>query len=127
MCANLDFRERTWGTADGRRVRLCDMDLGHLVNVLNWVHDHTGRYSDHVKADLISEAEHRRIFAFANAEPYAGLVDGRWNVIDPKTGKGSVEKPPADYIEAVKDNPVYQEMSEWVQKKRKKQLDQKSN
>lgn len=119
MSADLDFRERTWGTADGRRVRFCDMDLGHLVNVLNWVTDHDGRYPSRVVEDLTKEAEYRRVFSFANCEPYAGFIDNRWKIIDPKSGKTTIQKPPKEYIEAVKDHPGYQEMSAWVQKKRK--------
>lgn len=118
MSKDLDFRERSWGTADGRRVRLKEMELGHLVNVLNWVHDHNGVYGNSIKEALVKEAEYRRVFAFANGESYAGLLEGRWKVIDPTTGKGSIIKPSDEYLEAVKDNPVYQRMSEWVQAKR---------
>lgn len=114
---SLDFREREWGTADGRRVKLKDMDLGHLVNVLNWVHDHD-RYSDDTRARFIAEAEYRKTFLFAEGKPYPTKIDGRWKVIDPETGDGKIIPPPNDYIEAVKDNPVYQEMSEWVRAKR---------
>lgn len=120
MSRDLDFRERAWGTADGRRVLLKDMDIGHLVNVLNWVHDHDGVYGSSIKEDLIKEAEYRRLFAFTSNEQYAGLVDNRWKVIDPGTGESTILPPPADYIEAVKDDPNYQRMREWVQEKRKK-------
>lgn len=114
---SLDFREREWGAADGRRIKIKDMDLGHLVNVLNWVHDHD-RYSDDVRARFIAEAEYRKTFLFAEGKAYATKIDGRWKVVDPETGEGKIIPPPADYIEAVKDNPVYQRMSEWVQEKR---------
>lgn len=121
MSADLNFREITWGTADGRRVRLKEMEIGHLVNVLNWVHDHDGLYSERVKESLIKEAEYRRLFSFTNNDYYAGLIDGRWKVIDPRTGEGHILAPPEEYIEAVEDNPNYQRMREWVQEKRKKQ------
>lgn len=121
MSKDLEFREITWGTADGRRVQLKEMEIGHLVNVLNWVHDHDGLYSDRVKAALIKEAEYRRIFAFAEGLPYPMISNtGRWEVIDPKTGKGSIIKPSKEYLEAVKDNDCYQRMSKAVQEKRKK-------
>ncbi|WP_396190643.1 hypothetical protein [Flavobacterium sp.] len=121
MSKELDFRNRTWGTADGRRVRLKEMEIGHLVNVLNWVHDHEGIYPESIKEDLIREADYRRIFAFAECDYYAGLVEGRWQVIDPRTGEGSILPPPESYIEAVEDNDTYQRMSKQVQQKRKKQ------
>ena len=121
MSVDLAFREITWGTADGRRVQLKDMEIGHLVNVLNWVHDHDGLYSDRVKAALIKEAEYRRIFAFAEGQSYPMISNtGRWEVLDPKTGNGSIIKPSDEYLEAVKDNACYQRMSKAVQEKRKK-------
>lgn len=120
MSQELDFREIKWGTANGRRIRLKEMEIGHLVNVLNWVHDHDGVYSERVKEALIKEAEYRRLFAFNESKEYAGKIDGRWAVINPITGEGCILKPPDDYIEAVKDNETYQRMSERVQEKRKK-------
>jgi hypothetical protein len=118
---NLDFREREWGTADGRSIKIKDMDLGHLVNVLNWVHDHD-RYSDDTRARFIAEAEYRKTFLFAEGKPYATKIDGRWKVIDPETGAGTIIPPPADYVEAVKENEIYQRMSARVQEQRRKMV-----
>ena len=121
MSVDLAFREQPWGTADGRKVKLKDMDIGHLVNVLNWVEDHEGLYGDRIKSYLKQEAEYRRIFAFAEGLPYPMINNtGRWEVLDPKTGKGSIIPPSKEYIEAVKDNECYQRMSKAVQEKRKK-------
>lgn len=120
MSKDLAFREREWGRADGKRVKIKDMDLGHLVNVLNWVHDHHDSYADYIRDQFVAEAQYRKILLFAEGKAYPGQIDGRWKVIDPVTGAGSIIKPPADYLDAVKDNPVYTEMSEWVQEKRKK-------
>ena len=117
--SELDFREQEWGTADGRRLPIKEMTLGHLVNVLNWVNDHSKSYSDRIRDTMRKEAEYRKLFLFAEGKPYPGLVDGVWKVIDPQTGTGSIIKPPDDYIEAVKDNPAYQRMSEAVKKIRK--------
>lgn len=116
----LDFREQVWRTANGKSIRLSDMDLGHLVNVLNWTMDHGPAYSDRVRRALKQEAEYRRTFAFANREPYAGFVNNRWRIIDPETGAGTIEPPPKEYIDAVKDNEAYQRMSKQVQAKRRK-------
>lgn len=118
MSKDLNFRSRAWGTADGRKVLLKDMDLGHLVNVLNWTNDHDGLYGNSIKEDLAKEADYRKVFLFAEGKPYAGIINGRWMIIDPNTGEGSIQKPSDEYINAVKDNPVYQKMSEWVQAKR---------
>lgn len=116
---NLDFREREWGTADGRTVKLKDMDLGHLVNVLNWVHDHD-RYSSDTRERFVAEANYRKTFLFAEGKAYPAKVDGRWRVLDPKTGESKIIPPPADYIDAVKENEIYQRMSARVQEKRRK-------
>lgn len=120
MSKDLDFRDRTWGTADGRKVRLKEMEIGHLVNVLNWVHDHDGVYGNRIKEDLIKEAEYRRLFSFTNNDYYARLIDGRWQVADPQTGNTFILKPSDEYIEAVKDNECYQRMRASLQEKRKK-------
>jgi hypothetical protein len=113
-----DFRERTWCTADGRSIQIKDMELGHLVNVLNWVHDNNRSYSDSVRGDFIKEAEYRKVLLFAEGKSYPSEVDGSWKIIDPETGLGSIQKPPEDYIEAVKDNELYQRMSKATQAKR---------
>ena len=115
--SHTEFRETEWGTADGRRIKIKDMELGHLVNVLNWVHDHN--YSDRIRASMIAEAEYRRLTLFAEGKPYPREVEGRWMIYDVATKQHIIEKPPAEYIEAVADNPRYQEMSAWVQEYRK--------
>lgn len=121
MSKDLEFREQPWGTADGRKVKLKEMDVGHLVNVLNWVNDHDGIYGDRIKSYLKQEAEYRQIFAFSEGQAYPMIsATGRWEVIDPITGKGSIIKPSEEYLEAVKDNACYQRMSKAVQEKRKK-------
>lgn len=112
------FREKEWGSADGRRIPIKDLGLGHLVNILNWVHDHHASYSDEIRRNMIAEAEYRKLNLFAQGKAYPREVDGRWVVYDVKTKTCVIEKPPEDYIDAVKDNPRYQEMSEWVQTQR---------
>ncbi len=114
-----EFRNTEWGKADGTRVVIKEMDLGHLVNVVNWVHDHKDRYSDRIRNGFLEEVRGRQFALFATKQPYPCLIDGRWKVMDPDTGTASIIRPPDEYLEAVKDNPVYQEMSEWVQKERK--------
>jgi hypothetical protein len=115
---SLEFREKEWGTASGGRVKIKEMTLGHLVNVLNWVHDHNDRYSDTIREHFINEANYRKLFLFANGEAYPGLVDDKWQIIDPATGKCSIEKPPEEYLEAVKGNEGYQRMAKKAQAKR---------
>lgn len=115
-----DFGETNWGTADGRRVKVKDMDLGHLVNVLNWVHDHHDRYPDHIRAGFVQQAEARKFELWAAKKPYPCLQDGRWCIMDPKTGVSGLRIPPKKYIEAVKDNPRYQAMREDVERIRAK-------
>lgn len=113
------FRETEWGCADGRRIKIKDMELGHLVNVINWVHDHRAKYSDNIRANMIAEAEYRKLALFAESKPYPREVNGRWMIYDVKTKQNIIERPPEEYIEAVADNPRYQAMSEWVQEYRK--------
>jgi hypothetical protein len=116
----MSYSEDTyWRTADGRGVKVSEMKLGHLVNVINWIMDNPNSYPGHTLARMIAEADSRKTLLFASGEPYPQKMGKRWKIIDPKTGVGTIEKPPADYIEAVKDNPGYQAMSKRTQGKRK--------
>ena len=109
----------TWRTADGRSVPIKDMDLGHLVNVINWIIDNREVYPKNVLDVMIEEANYRKVFLFAEGRDYPRKVGKRWKIINAETGKGGIEKPPEDYIEAVKDNPDYTRMFKRTQKKRK--------
>jgi len=120
MSHELD-RERWWRTADGRSIPIKDMKDGHLVNVINWVHDNSESYTKEMLDIMIAEARYRQVRLFAEGKPYPQLVNGAWRLVDPNTGVGRIEKPPADYIEAVKDNPAYTEMFKRTQAKRKAQ------
>lgn len=111
-------REKTWHTADGRSIMIKDMELSHLVNVCNWVHDNHEVYSQSVRDLMIAEAKYRQVFLFAEGQEYPQLVDGKWQIINPQTGKGRIEKPPKSYIKAVKKNSAYQRMRERTQAKR---------
>jgi len=114
-------REKSWRTADGRAVMVKDMQLGHLVNVINWILDNPHSYPASSLALMIAEANYRQPFLFANSEPYPQLVGTRWKIVDPKTGVGKIEKPPKEYLESVKDNAAYQHMSKRTQAKRAKE------
>jgi hypothetical protein len=114
-------RDRHWHTADGQLVKVQDMKLGHLVNVINWITDNPTSYRAGTLETMIAEAKFRQIGLFADNQPYPQLVGTRWKIIDPKTGIGKIEKPPADYIEAVKDHPGYQRMSKRTQEIRAKE------
>ena len=112
-------REATWRTADGRSVPIKDMDLGHLVNVINWIIDNRESYTKNVLDAMIAEAKYRKVFLFAEGKDYPQKVGRRWKIINALTGEGGIQPPPAEYIEAVKDNPGYTRMFKRTQKKRK--------
>lgn len=113
-------REKTWRTADGRGIMVKDMTLGHLVNVINWVHDNELSYPQSVRDLMVAEAKYRQTLLFAEGKEYPQLVNGGWKIINPTTGVGKIEKPPADYIENVKENAAYQHMSKRTRAKRVK-------
>jgi hypothetical protein len=114
-------RDRIWRTADGRGIAVKDMTLGHLVNVVNWVHDNPFSYPLQIRELMVAEARYRQTILFAEGAEYPQLVDGVWKIINPKTGVGKIEKPPKEYVEGVKDNAAYQAMSKRTQEKRKKE------
>jgi len=114
-------RERLWRTADGRSIAVRDMELSHLVNVINWILDNRDSYPRSALDLMVAEANYRKVFLFAEGKEYPQKVGRRWKMINPQTGAGRIEKPPAEYIEAVKENVGYQSMSKRTQEKRIKQ------
>lgn len=115
----MDTNIQTWRTADGRRVAITDMELGHLVNVINWILDNKNSYPKRILDAMVKEAEARQLALFADKKPYPQKFKNGWKVVDPQTGKGNIIPPPADYIEAVKDNDIYQSMFKRTQARRK--------
>jgi hypothetical protein len=118
MTTHEKLRELDWATADGRRIPIKDLETSHLVNVINWIIDNKNLYPVHVLDIMTNEAEYRKTLLFAEGKAYPQKVNRRWQLIDPSTGKGHIVPPPAEYIEAVKDNAGYQAMSKRTQKKR---------
>ena len=109
------WRNKTWRTADGRSVKIKDMDLGHLVNVINWIADNSAAYSPTIYDVMVREANYRQVVLFAEGKPYPQKFAKNWQVVDPKTGKGRIIPPPADYVEGTQDNEAYQRMSKRTQ------------
>jgi len=113
-------REKVWRTADGRSIAVKDMENSHLVNVINWIMDNRESYPNSILELMTAEAKYRQTLLFAEGKAYPQKIGRRWKLIDPVTGEGKIEKPPADYIEAVKDNAGYQIMSKRTQDRRQK-------
>lgn len=95
-----------WGSADGRHLLIKDMEIGHLVNCINWVEDHPKNYSKHpyLYEELEEFAKHRAFLLFLDRQPYPLKADGRWFVYDPATDKKGIIKPPQEYIDYVKEH-----------------------
>lgn len=108
-------RDTFWYSADGRKVKIKDMAIGHLVNVINWVTDNEESYQAGVKTLMEAEAEYRQLILFAEGKAYPQVVKGRWVLIDPITGKKGIIPPPKEYQDRVKNNIAYQEMSKNTQ------------
>ena len=112
-------RDSTWRTADGRSIKLADMQDSHLVNVINWISDNKKSYPAGSLERFIAEANYRKTILFSEGKPYPQQVGHSWKLIDPATGEGKIVPPPKDYIDAVQDNAAYQLMSKRTQAKRK--------
>lgn len=114
-------REKVWRTADGRQISVGDMEESHLVNVINWILDNPDSYSKDTLKLMIAEATYRQSVLFASGKAFPQKVGKRWKLIDPQTGQAHIVPPPADYIEAVKENESYQRMRERTREQRKKE------
>lgn len=112
-------REKEWRTADGRTVKVKDMELGHLVNIINWILDNPMSYPRRILELMIAEATYRQTFLFAEGKAYPQKMGKVWKLIDPQTGKGHIIPPPSEYIESVKGNVGYQAMAKSTQEKRR--------
>jgi len=112
---DLSWREHPWGSADGRVIKIKEMKLGHLVNVLNWVHDLPDRYRQETKDLLVREAEYRKFLGFSGKKPYPEKIDGRWVMFDPKTGLTQIQAPPKRYLNKAEKNKAYLDLKEQVE------------
>lgn len=112
-------KESMWHTADGRSIRIAEMTLSHLVNVINWIGANPSSYRPRILEVMVNEVKARQVLLFAEGKEYPQLVGNQWKLVNPQTGEGRISAPPADYIDAVKDNQRYQEMSKLTQAKRR--------
>ncbi|HET8688313.1 MAG TPA: hypothetical protein VFM18_17020 [Methanosarcina sp.] len=75
-----EFRNTyTWGSQDGQKRVVKDLDNSHLVNILNWIKAHPKQYRSGLYELFEEEAMYRRLEAFASdAEIPTKLDNGRW-------------------------------------------------
>jgi hypothetical protein len=101
MATLLEFRESKWVSADGRFARIKDLEVGHLVNVLNWIKRYPQSYPSHVYKNMVREAHYRKLILFAEGNSYPTFNGTDWELVDAKTGENFYEPPPQEYIDAV--------------------------
>ena len=78
-----EFRDTLWGSQDGRRTKIKDLDDSHLVNVLNWVADRPECYPDHLYGFLEQEANYRKLICFSSGLPIPFKNnEGRWELLN---------------------------------------------
>lgn len=115
------FEETTWTSADGKKIKIKDLELGHLVNILNWIRIKANKYPDSLIEDFTTYAYDIKFYLFAQNKPFPHLADnGKWVIMDPVDGKCSIERPPAEYTEAVieraKENPGMERLQKLVER-----------
>lgn len=76
-----EFRDVVWGVADGRKIKIRDLEIDHLVNILNWVRDRSQQYAADLYSLLEQEVNLRRMIQFSQG----GLVpfkdhEGTWQL-----------------------------------------------
>jgi hypothetical protein len=106
-----DIGNIKWRTANGQTLRIKDMEIGHLVNSINWVYKHQRDFDPSLHGYLEEYAKHISYFLFCDRKPYPYKKDNKWYIFDTTSGKLTHEKPPAEYIEYIKehesDNPRF--------------------
>ena len=96
------FGEKTWTAADGKKTKIKDLEVGHLVNILNWIVIEKNAYPKDVINGLVAHAYDIKFRLFSNNKPFPHLADnGKWVIMNPLDGTCKIERPPADYTEAV--------------------------
>ena len=98
-----DAENIQWVSADGRHVAIKNLSTGHLVNILNWINSKENSYPKDFIASVENYATSIRVMTcFANNEPYPYKRDnGSWALME-SNGNLVLEKPPEDYLKAVK-------------------------
>ena len=109
-------REIVWNSADGRATKIKDMDVGHLVNVINWINSNDNVYEERTRDLMVAEAHYRQLALFAGKRAYPLQVGSHWVVSDPVSGEKGCIPPSQDFLNSVSDNPIYQKMSQNVHK-----------
>ena len=54
-------KESMWHTADGRSIRITEMTLSHLVNVINWIGANPSSYRPRIFEIMVNEAKARQV------------------------------------------------------------------
>lgn len=105
-----------WGSVDGRVTKIKDMDVGHLVNCINWIKKHPENFKNPIKlhAELESYAKYISFFLFCDKKSYPlkNEQNGKWYIFNVESGKTEVHVPPKEYLDYVKEN--CQDMDEFA-------------
>lgn len=96
-----EFREMPWRSADGRRIPIKDLEVGHFVNILNWVHERSDVYPPNIYIQLVQEAEYRKFIDFASGNPWPEHNGKSWELKHPVTGQGYVQPPPQAHLDKI--------------------------
>jgi hypothetical protein len=97
-----DFAETNWVSADNKKTKIKDLELGHLVNILNWIAIKSNKYPADLIENFTAYAFDIKFSLFSQGKPFPHLADnGKWVVMNPADGTCKVERPPAEYTEKV--------------------------
>lgn len=74
-----EFRSIWWGSMDGRRRHVYELEDSHIVNILNWIHDRPELYNPELYGMFEVEAKLRNFAAKHNGTPLLSKKeDGYW-------------------------------------------------
>lgn len=102
IVSRVHVADMMWTSADGKERRVADLELNHLVNVLNWINEDDMKYPASFIKHMEKHARDRAFILLADSKPYPYKdVDEKWLIIDETIHKAA--PPPQEYIDFIKE------------------------
>lgn len=93
-----------WGSADGRRNLIKDLETDHFVNILNWIIDRPSQYNPSLLPMFECYASIRAFELFTEGKNYPHQLESkRWVLVNAETGMAGITPPTKEYVDKVRE------------------------